>query len=63
MLDLLTSKDVQQLAWRRHGFRTVDYSGSDPISRFGVNGVIDQVTNVAELPDNQAMQAPIAALE
>ncbi|KAA8820521.1 hypothetical protein CSQ85_01710 [Bifidobacterium rousetti] len=63
LLDLLTSKDVQQLAWRSHGFRSVDYSGADPISRFGVNGVVDQVTNVAELPDNQAMQALIAALK
>ncbi|OZG57256.1 hypothetical protein BMYO_2046 [Bifidobacterium myosotis] len=63
LLDLLKSKDVQQLAWRRHGFRSVDYLGSDPISRFGVNGVTDQVTNVSELPNNDAMQALIKALQ
>ncbi|TPF86267.1 hypothetical protein BW13_05540 [Bifidobacterium sp. UTCIF-37] len=63
LLDLLTSSDVQRLAWRRHGFRSVDYTGDDSIARFGVNGVVDQVTDVAELPGNQAMQALITALK
>lgn len=63
LLDLLKSDQVQRLAWRRHGFRSVNYTGTDPISRFGVNGVVDQVTHVAELPGNAAMQKLITTLK
>ncbi|PJM73736.1 hypothetical protein CS006_00665 [Bifidobacterium primatium] len=62
LLTLLESKPVQKLAWERHGFRSVDFSGTDSITRFGVPGTVDTVQNVTELPPNDAMQDLIEAL-
>ena len=62
LLDVLKSSDVQKLAWERHGFRAANFAGTDPISRFGVPSAADQLTAVSELPNNDAMQAIIAAL-
>lgn len=58
----LKSKDVQQLAWERHGFRSASFVGTDPIKRFGVPGTVDQIPAVSELPDNNAMQKIIDVL-
>ncbi|WP_223849721.1 hypothetical protein [Bifidobacterium vespertilionis] len=62
LLDVLKSPDVQKLAWERHGFRAANFAGTDSISRFGVPSAADQLTAVSELPNNDAMQAIIAAL-
>ncbi|WP_225432824.1 MULTISPECIES: hypothetical protein [Bifidobacterium] len=62
LLTLLESKPAQKLAWERHGFRSVDFSGTDSIRRFGVPGTVDTVQNVTELPPNDAMQDLITAL-
>ncbi|PWG59661.1 hypothetical protein DF200_06375 [Bifidobacterium catulorum] len=62
LLSLLESKPVQKLAWERHGFRSVDFSGTDSVKRFGVPGAEETVRNVVELPPNDAMQDLIAVL-
>lgn len=63
LLDLLTSSEVQRLAWKRHGFRAANFAGTDSISRFGVPGMLDRITAVSELPNNEAMQALINVLQ
>lgn len=62
VLRLLTSDDVQRLAWERHGFRAANFTGTSSISRFKVPGTLDQIGAVSELPNNDAMQALIGAL-
>ncbi|MBW3093284.1 substrate-binding domain-containing protein [Bifidobacterium sp. 82T10] len=63
LLKLLKSKDVQKLAWERHGFRAANFAGTDSIKRFNVPGTLEQVTAVTELPNNTAMQAIIKLLD
>ncbi|KAA8818980.1 hypothetical protein CSQ85_07160 [Bifidobacterium rousetti] len=63
LLNVLKSSEIQKLAWTKHGFRAANFSGTDSIKRFKVNGTLDQVPAVSELPDNNAMQALITALQ
>ncbi|MBT1182320.1 substrate-binding domain-containing protein [Bifidobacterium sp. CP2] len=63
LLTLLKSNKVQKLAWERHGFRSANFMGTDSIKRFKVNGTLDQITAVSELPRNNAMQQLIEILK
>lgn len=63
LLDLLESDDMQKLAWERHGFRSASQTGATPVGSFGVTGALDQITGVAELPGNDAMQQLIKTLK
>lgn len=63
LLKVLTSPEIQKLAWTQHGFRAANFSGTDSIKRFKVNGTLDQVPAVSELPGNDAMQALITTLQ
>ena len=56
------SKPVQQLSWRKHGFRSANFLGADSISRFHVSSAAEQVTSVTELPNAQAMTTLIDLL-
>ena len=62
LLKTLKSKPVQQLAWRKHGFRSANFLGADSISRFHVSSAAEQVTSVTELPNAQAMTTLIDLL-
>ena len=62
LLTVLKSDKIQQLAWKRHGFRMANYLGATSVKDFGVAGVQQDVTKVSELPDNDAMQALIKIL-
>lgn len=61
-VDAMMDPAVQDLAWRRHGFRTGVSSKQDQ-TIFGVTGVISQVTHVAPLPNYQLMEKLIKELE
>ncbi|KFI52352.1 hypothetical protein [Bifidobacterium callitrichos] len=63
LLKVLTSPEIQKLAWTKHGFRAANFSGTDSIKRFKVNGALDQISAVSELPGNDAMQALITTLQ
>ncbi|NEG56080.1 substrate-binding domain-containing protein [Bifidobacterium platyrrhinorum] len=63
LLAVLKSPKIQKLAWERHGFRAANFSGTDSIARFKVNGTLDQIPAVSELPGNKAMQELIEALK
>ncbi|MCH3974535.1 MAG: hypothetical protein LKF49_08740 [Bifidobacterium tibiigranuli] len=62
LLALLKKPETQKLAWERHGFRSANFTGASSITRFGVPGTLDQITAVAELPRNDAMQSLIEVL-
>lgn len=61
-LDALRTKAVQEYAWKQHGFRTNNGSGSGDVKEFGVNGILQNVPNVAPTPDYTAMKAIINGL-
>ena len=63
LLSVLKSPAIQKLAWEQHGFRAANFTGTDSIKRFKVNGTLDQIPAVSELPRNNAMQELIEALK
>ena len=55
-------EEVQRLAWENHGFRTGVYDAPTDTAQFGVEGVAEEVTQVAPMPGAPVMEAIIAAL-
>lgn len=58
----LLDKDVQELAWEKHGFRTGLYDAPVDVEHFGVPGLAQEITQVAPMPDAAAMEKIIAAM-
>ena len=54
-LDALLSKEVQAMAWKNHGFRTIVAGTADP-SLFSVQGVPKDITGVMPMPSYDVMQ-------
>lgn len=54
-LDALLSKEVQAMAWKNHGFRTIAAGTADP-SLFSVQGVPKDITGVMPMPSYAVMQ-------
>lgn len=61
-IDALLDQDVQRLAWEKHGFRTGVYDAPTDTAQFGVEGVAEEVTQVAPMPSAAVMEQIIAAL-
>ena len=61
-IDALLDEEVQRLAWENHGFRTGVYDAPTETAQFGVEGVAEEVTQVAPMPSAPVMEAIIAAL-
>ena len=61
-IDALLDEDIQRLAWEKHGFRTGVYDVPSDTEHFGVDGVAEQVTQVAPMPDADTMDQIIKAL-
>ena len=61
-IDALLDEEVQRLAWENHGFRTGVYDAPTDTAQFGVEGVAEEVTQVAPMPGAPVMEAIIAAL-
>ena len=60
MMQALLDPKVQELAWKRHGFRSgIPATISDPAS-LGVTGLAPEVTQVVPLPSSQVMEAFVA---
>ena len=53
-LNALMDKDIQALAWKDHGFRTI-VSGTENPDEFNVNGMADQVTKIMQMPNIDVM--------
>ncbi|MDQ0508374.1 hypothetical protein QO008_000829 [Peptoniphilus ivorii] len=53
-LDALKTEEVQDIAWKRHGFRTMA-AGSADKKRFDVPGIATQIDRVMPMPDKKAM--------
>ena len=61
-IDALLDEEVQRLAWENHGFRTGVYDAPTDTAQFGVEGVAEEVIQVAPMPGAPVMEAIIAAL-
>ena len=55
-VDALTDEEVQELAWKSHGFRTGVYGTAMDAAGFGVDGVAEDITRIAPMPDVDVMQ-------
>lgn len=61
-IDALLDDDIQRIAWEKHGFRTGVYDTPSDSGRFGVDGVAEEITQVAPMPDAGTMNRIIEAL-
>ncbi len=62
-IDALLDERIQTLAWEKHGFRTGLYDAASDLSHFQVDGVAEEVTQVAPMPDADTMNRIIEALQ
>lgn len=53
-IDALLDPDIQEMAWKEHGFRTIVSGSSDP-DEFDVNGLADEITQIIPMPDIETM--------
>ena len=61
-LNALMDKDIQALAWKDHGFRTI-VSGTENPDEFNVNGMADQVTKIMQMPNIDVMLELMEAIK
>lgn len=54
-LKALMDKDIQALAWKEHGFRTI-VAGTENPEDFQVKGMANQVTKIMQMPNIEVMQ-------
>lgn len=59
-VEALTDKEVQRLAWEKHGFRTSNYGGSS--GKSAVVGISDSITSVMNMPSYGVMKRIIDEL-
>ncbi|MGN0241976.1 MAG: hypothetical protein ACI4CS_09845 [Candidatus Weimeria sp.] len=61
-VDALLDKDIQDLAWEKHGFRTGVSNSKADVSKFKVDGLLSVVSRVTKMPDVETMQKIIDEL-
>lgn len=61
-LDGLLDQDVQNIAWKNHGFRT-GVSGTTDVTEFNVNGLKKDVTNIIPMPNIETMDKMLSAID
>jgi hypothetical protein len=60
LMDALMDKDIQRIAWEKHGFRTADMAGGAVASALGIQETINKVIPV---PDSVGMAQLLAAIK
>ncbi|MCX7842641.1 MAG: substrate-binding domain-containing protein [Clostridia bacterium] len=63
LIAALEDKDIQKIAWEKHGFRTGVAGIDNDISVVPVEGLPERIDNVMALPTPEVMQRIIQALE
>ncbi|WP_459128988.1 hypothetical protein [Guggenheimella bovis] len=58
----LMDQGIQDLAWKKHGFRTGVYSVTTDVNFFNVKGVAPNITKIIQMPDSKTMGQIIDAL-
>lgn len=62
-IDALMDPKIQDIAWRKHGFRTGISGKQTDISGFGVEGILPEVTSIMPMPDFETMEIIINHLQ
>ena len=62
-IEALLDKDVQNLAWEKHGFRTINNEKSSKKKDNSVEGVPEQIVSTINLPSYRAMKKIIEGLK
>lgn len=62
-IDALQDEKIQKIAWEKHGFRTGVYDMPSGDDVFGVDGIADEITQVAAMPDADTMEKIMDALK
>ncbi|NMD37763.1 MAG: hypothetical protein GYA87_03670 [Christensenellaceae bacterium] len=62
-LEALLSPEIQDLAWKKHGFRTGISAANMDVSNIAVPGVAPLVAQIIQMPDSQVMDKLIKSLE
>lgn len=50
LITAMKDPDIQQLAWRKHGFRSAVFGTANKVSDFPLIAIPDQITRVVDLP-------------
>lgn len=61
-IDALQDKDIQKLAWEKHGFRTGVAGTTGDMAAFDGVGIEENVTQVGQMPNYKTMKKIIGAL-
>ena len=61
-MEALLDEEIQNLAWKKHGFRTSIYGIGTDMETFGVDGIAREITRVMQVPEYGAMKKIIDAL-
>lgn len=61
-LEALQDDRIQKLAWEKHGFRTGVYDIPAGAEDFGVDGIEEEITQVAQMPDAAMMEKIMDAI-
>ena len=61
-MEALLDEEIQNLAWKKHGFRTSIYGIGIDMETFGVDGIAREITRVMQVPEYGAMKKIIDAL-
>ncbi|MDO5690273.1 MAG: hypothetical protein Q4G61_08485 [Tissierellia bacterium] len=62
-IDAMMDPAIQDIAWKKHGFRTGVAGAQTDTEVFGVDGVLKQVTQIMPMPDFKTMDIIINALQ
>lgn len=63
LLNAMLDEEIQDLAWKKHGFRTGNYDAVTDPSTLPAEGVASSVTQVAQVPSYDVMKVIIEQLE
>ena len=63
LLDAMQDEEVQDLAWKKHGFRTGNYGDIADSESIPADGVAASITQVAQVPSYDVMKVLIDQLE
>ncbi|MDO5649855.1 MAG: hypothetical protein Q4G11_04545 [Gallicola sp.] len=62
-ISALMDPKIQEIAWKKHGFRTGVSGSQTDTTSFGVEGVLPQVTSIMPMPDFETMDIIINHLQ
>lgn len=63
LLNAMQDEEIQDLAWKKHGFRTGNYGGIADSEAIPADGIAASITQVAQVPSYDVMKVIIEQME